>query len=142
MSAINQILLILHFLGLTMGFSVTCAGLVMSGLMAKAAPSEKAVLGRFPPLMMRVGDIGLVLLWITGVALVYNKWGGFAILPWQFHAKLTAVVLLTVTMGYIHRLQSLIRKGDPAAAARIETVGQIASAFALVAVVFAVLTFD
>ena len=54
MSAINQILLILHFLGLTMGFSVTFAGMVMSGLIAKAAPPEKAALGRFPPLMMRV----------------------------------------------------------------------------------------
>ena len=60
-----------------------------------------------------------MLLWITGVALVYNKWGGFAILPWQFHAKLTAVVLLTVTMGCVHRLQALIRKGDGAAVAQI-----------------------
>jgi hypothetical protein len=76
MHAFVQILLILHFLGLAMGFSTNFASFVMLGLIAKAAPQERAVLGRFPPIMSRVGEIGLALLWATGLLLVWAQWGG------------------------------------------------------------------
>jgi len=142
MVAINQAVLVLHFLGLALGLSVPFSNMVMAGLIARAAPPEKAVLGRFPPAMSRVGKIGLVLLWVTGPILLYNKWGGFAAMPWTFHAKLTAVVLLTLTVGYIHLLETRMRKGDASAALRIEAVGKFALMCALIAVVFAVLTFN
>jgi hypothetical protein len=51
-------------------------------------------------------------------------------------------VLSTATVTYIHRLERLVGKGDAAAAARIEAAGKIATSSAIVAVVFAVLTFD
>ena len=142
MNAFNQTLLVLHFLGLAMGFSVSAANIVMAGLMAKSTPAECLTFGRFPPVMSRVGDIGLVILWVTGATMLYTKWGGIGSMPWQFHAKLTAVLLLTLTVGYIHSLQRLIRGGDAAAAARLQTVGKFATLFALIAVIFAVLTFD
>jgi hypothetical protein len=138
----NQILLILHLLGMAMGLAVPFSNIVMQGLVAKAAPPEKAVLGRFPPLMSRVGEIGLTLLWTTGLALVYTKWGGFGALPWQFHVKLTAVVILTLLVGYIQTLMRKARNGDQAAAGRIPTIGRLALLASLTAVVFAVLTFD
>lgn len=141
MNRFHQVLLILHFVGLAMGLSVSFANLVMSRLIAKAPIPEKAVLGRFPPIMSRIGTIGLTLLWVTGLTMVYTRWGGFATLPWQFHVKLTAVVLLTITVGYIHRQQRRMQRGEAAAAARIEVAGKIATAFALTALVFAVLTF-
>ena len=72
---LNQALLILHFLGLAMGLSVSFANIVMGGLIARAAPAEKAVLGRFPPVMSRIGRAGLTLLWVSGVILLYTKWG-------------------------------------------------------------------
>ena len=142
MDVLNNVLLILHFLGLALGFSVTFSNIVMSGLIAKAAPAEKAVLGRFPPLMSRVGDVGLVLLWATGGTMLFTKWNGFASMPWQFHVKITAVILLTLTVGYIHHLQKLARQGDATAPARLQTFGKFASLFALTAVIFAVLTFE
>lgn len=142
MNRFNQFLLILHFLGLALGFSVSFANMMMSGLIAKAAPPEKAVLGRFPPTMSQLGRTGLALLWITGVILVYTRWGGFAALPWEFHVKVAAVVLLTITTEYIHRLERLSRKGEPSLVARIETFGKVATGLALIALVFAVLTFE
>jgi uncharacterized membrane protein len=138
----NQVLLILHFLGLAMGLSVSFSNLVMGGLMARTAPSEQVVLARFPPMMIRVGDIGLTLLWITGLTLVFTKYGGFGVMPWQFHVKLTAVVILSALIGYIHSLMRQARNGNGAAAARIPTVGRVAFLFALTAIVFAVATFD
>ena len=66
MTAVNHLLLILHFLGLALGFSVSFSNMVMGGLISKAVPAEKAVLGKFPPAMSRVGRFGLALLWVTG----------------------------------------------------------------------------
>jgi hypothetical protein len=142
MDGLNHTLLILHFLGLALGFSVSFSNIVMSGLIAKAAPSERAVLGRFPPVMSHVGSLGLLLLWVTGGTMLFTRWNGFASMPWQFHVKITAVILLTLTVGYIHRLQKLARNGDTAAPAKIQTFGKMATLFALTAVIFAVLAFD
>jgi uncharacterized membrane protein len=142
MDGLNKVLLILHFVGLALGFSVSISNMVMLGLITKAAPSEKPVLSRFPPMMSKVGRIGLVLLWVTGLTMVYTKWGGFGVLPWQFHVKLTAVVLLSVTVGCIDVMERRVRKGDLSVAARIPTVGKIATTFALLALVFAVLAFE
>lgn len=139
---LTQILLILHFLGLALGLSVSFSGMVVGRLITAAAPQEKAVFARFPPRMSRVGDVGLVLLWVTGFALLYLKWGGFGVMPWQFHAKLTAVVLLTLTVGFIHSRARKANAGDAVAAAQVAAAGKFALLLALTAVVFAVLTFD
>ena len=63
-------------------------------------------------------------------------------MPWQFHAKLTAVVLLTVVVAYVAWLERLAHRGDPAAMARMGVAGKVAATLALISTVFAVLTFD
>ncbi len=141
MTGLIRVLLILHFVGLAMGLSVSIANLVMSLIIARAAPPEKPILGRFPPMMSRVGYAGLTTLWVTGLLLVFTKYGGFSRLPPQFLFKLSAVVLLTVTILYIAGQERRIRKGDMTAIARIERAGKIAGTLALLAIVFAVLTF-
>jgi len=142
MDMFNQLLLVLHFLGLGMGLSVSFSTMVMAGIVAKAAPSEQPVLARFSPMMVRVGDIGLTLLWATGLTMVFTKYGGFGVMPWQFHVKLTVVVILSGLIGYIHSLMKKARNGDKAAAARIPAVGRIAFLAAVTAIVFAVLSFE
>jgi hypothetical protein len=138
----NKILLMFHFVGLAMGLAVPFANIVMVGIMTKAQPAEKMVLGRFPLAMSKVGKIGLLLLWATGITMVFTRWGGFSTLPRTFMFKLTAVVLLTISVGYIHFLETRIKKGDAAAMVRIQLVGKIAFALGITAVVFAVLTFN
>lgn len=142
MHAVNQALLFFHFLGLALGFSVSFGNAVMSGLIARATPPEKAVLGRFPPAISQVGRAGLVLLWLTGAAMVFTKWNGFAALPWTFYVKLAAVVVLTASTEYIRRLQRQVQQGDASAIARIEPFGKLATAMGLTSVLFAVLTFS
>lgn len=142
MRSFSQTVLILHFIGLAMGMSVSAANIVMLGVMARSAPGERAVLARFPPAMSKVGQIGLALLWATGLTMVYTRWNGLGGMPWFFHVKLTAVVLLTGIVFYLAHLEGRIRRGDPQAAAQIQVVGKFATICALTAVVFAVLTFD
>jgi hypothetical protein len=141
MMTLDHVLVVVHFMGLAMGMSSGFANMVMAGLIVKAAPQEKAVLGRFPPAMGRIGLIGLVLLWVSGIAIVLTRYGTFAILPRPFLIKLTAVVLLTIAVIYIHLLQGRATSGDQAALARIQTLGRATGPLALVAVIFAVITF-
>jgi uncharacterized membrane protein len=138
---LDQFLLVVHFLGLALGLSTGFANMVMAGLIAKAAPDEKKVLARFPPAMGRLGVVGLTLLWASGLAIVFTRYGGFAILPRPFVIKLTAVVLLTLIVLYIQVLQRRVDQGDTSAMARIQTLGRITGPLALIAIIFAVITF-
>jgi hypothetical protein len=142
MNSFNQALLVLHFIGLGMGLSVTFGNIVALGLITSAAPPDKAVLARFPPAISKIGKVGLGLLWVTGATMAYTKWSGIGSMPWTFHVKLTAVVLLTLLVAYITRLEARIHRGDAAAAAQIQTIGKLTSLCALTAIIFAVLTFD
>jgi hypothetical protein len=142
MSSFNQALLVLHFLGLAMGLSVSIGNIVILGLIGKAAPPEKAVLARFPLAISGVGRAGLGLLWLTGLTMAYTKWNGIGAMPWTFDVKLTSVVLLTVLVAYMTTLEGRIRRGDAAAGAQIQKVAKFAPLFAVLAIIFAVLTFD
>jgi hypothetical protein len=138
---LDHFLVIVHFVGLAMGLGSGFAQMVMAGLMAKAAPPEKAVLGRFPPAMGKIGVIGLSLLWLTGLSIVWTRYGTFSILPRTFIYKLVAVVLLTLIVLTIQVLQRRAQKGDMAAMARMQMLGRMTGPLALIAIIFAVITF-
>jgi hypothetical protein len=138
---LDQFLMVIHFLGLAMGLSTGFANMVMAGLITKAAPNEKAVLSRFPPAMSRIGALGLAMLWGSGLAIVYTRYGTFSILPRPFVVKLAAVVLLTLAVIYINVLMPRAQRGDAAAQARIQTLGKLTGPLAIVAIIFAVITF-
>lgn len=138
---LDHFLVIVHMVGLAMGFGSGFAQMVMAGLMAKATPAEKGVLGRFPPAMGRVGVIGLVLLWISGYSIVLYRYGSFAILPQTFIYKLIAVVLLTLAVIAIQVLQRRMRAGDASAMAKMQMLGRLTGPLSLIAIIFAVITF-
>ena len=138
---LDHFLVIIHFLGLAMGLSTGFANMVMAGLIAKAAPSDAGVLSRFPPAMSRIGAIGLTLLWASGIAIVQTRYGSFAILPRTFVIKIAAVALLTLGVVYIHILMPRAQRGDMAAAARIQMIGRMTGPLAILAIIFAVITF-
>lgn len=138
---LDHFLVIVHMVGLAMGFGSGFAQMVMAGLMSKATPAEKGVLGRFPPAMGRVGVIGLVLLWISGYSIVMYRYGSFAILPQTFIYKLIAVVLLTLAVIAIQVLQRRMQAGDASAMAKMQTLGRLTGPLSLIAIIFAVITF-
>jgi hypothetical protein len=138
---LDNVLLMLHFLGLAMGLSTGFATMVMAGVIAKATPDERVVLNRFPPAMSKIGAIGLATLWVTGLLIVYTRYGTFAILPRPFIVKIASVVLLTLCVIYINILMPRAQRGDQAAMARIQMLGKMTGPFAIIAIIFAVITF-
>ena len=139
---LNQLLLILHFLGLAFGLSAGVVNLALRGLVAGADPAEVRGLARVPPVMAQVGGSGLLLLWATGFMLTFTKWGGFGALPWQFHVKLTVVVALTAAVGLSHALHGEGASRRRRGRALLPKVGMASFVLSILAVVFAVLTFD
>lgn len=137
----NDVILFIHFVGLMLG----SAGGFASGIIMRKAlsmpPEQAQTVRSLGPLLAHVSAIGLVLLWITGVILVFSKWGGIENFGWAFWVKMVFVVLLTVASGLIHMTYAEIKKGNRAVAVRLPKLGPISGLSATLAVLFAVIAF-
>jgi hypothetical protein len=137
----NEILLMLHFFGLGAGFAAAVGNPIVARAMA-AAPADAPALGKIQPMLSRVGQAGLGLLWFTGLILVWSKWGGPGALSWAFWVKILAVLGITAAVIYLAQLAPRARAGDASARAMLPMVGAASGALLALAVIFAVLAFD
>ena len=137
----GQFLVFLHFFGLMLGAAGGLAsGLIMRRAAAMAADEAKSIRS-LGPMLANVAATGLVILWLTGLMLVWSRWGGFGNLPALFWIKLVFVVALTIATGLIHATYAQVRRGNVAAATRLPRLGPLAGISSLLAVLFAVFTF-
>lgn len=136
----NEVLLILHFLGFGAGMAASVGNFTVMQLIQKA-PGDAPVLAKVPPVLARVGQVGLAVLWVTGIILIWSIWGGPAFLHWAFWVKLACVVLLTAVIVFLDLTIKKVRSGDTAAAAQLPVFGRIAGGLLLLVVVFAVIAF-
>src|SRR5260221_13513340 len=137
----NEFCLFLHSVGLMLG---AAGGFGSASVMRRALtlPDDQAkVLRGLGPTLANVMGVGVVLLWVTGLIMVWSMFGGFANLPRLFLVKFIFILTLTVAVGLIHMTYAQIRKGNTAAAARLPIIGPIGGISALLAVLFAVYTF-
>jgi len=142
MTILNDILLFLHFFGLMLG----AAGGLASGIIMRRAltmpPEQAQVVRGLGPLLANVAGAGVAVLWITGVIMVWSRWGGLTNLGWAFWVKFAFVVLLTLSTGLVHQTYAEIRRtGNKALAARLARLGPVSGLSALLATLFAVLAF-
>jgi len=138
----NAALLFLHLVGLMLGAAGGFASaVIMRRALVLPADDARAVRG-LGPILANVSLTGLVVMWATGLILVWSKWGGLESLPQMFWVKAIFILSLTVMTGLIHMTYAEIRKGNLAAAARLPKFGPMAGISALLAVLFAVLTFS
>ena len=77
----NDFILFLHFIGL----AITAAGGIATGtIMRRAAnlpPEQAAPIRSLGPTLVNMTASGVAILWITGLIMVWSKWGGFENLP-------------------------------------------------------------
>lgn len=134
---------LIHMLALVVGVGGGVANLITMRQMAAAeGPARAALAGAMRQVGMAAAG-ALVLLWVSGVALVYALYDGWAALPLFFWLKIAAVVALTGVSATAQMLTlwGMARKSPPAPAlmARLAKTG---AALALAATVLAVLTFS
>jgi hypothetical protein len=108
---------------------------------AKTAPEPAATLRTLGPAMARFSTFGLILMLLTGPALVSLKFGGFDNMPQMFWVKLIFVTTLTLAAIAVELTYGQVKRGNVEAAARLPMLGPIAGLSSILAVIFAVLAF-
>jgi hypothetical protein len=138
---ILDVLLIVHFAGLMMGAGGGIGStIVMRHALTLPAEQGNIVRGAGPALA-RLSTFGLVLLLLTGGALVQFKYGGFGAMPTMFWVKMVFVATLTLAAILIEVTYAQVKKGNTGAAANLPKFGPLAGISALLAMVFAALAF-
>jgi len=138
----NEALLFLHLVGLMLGAAGGFASAVIMRRALVLPVDEAKVLRGLGPILANVSLTGLVVMWATGLILVWSKWDGFGSLPQMFWVKAIFILSLTIVTGLIHMTYAEIRKGNVALAVRLPKLGPMAGVSALLAVLFAVVTFN
>jgi hypothetical protein len=138
----NPLLLFVHFLGLMLGATGGFASAIVMRRAGTAGPAAAVPLRELGPILARVSLTGLVLMWASGLVLVWSRWGGLDGLPRLFWLKFVFVLSLTAATIAIHLTYAAIRRGDGAAAARLPKLGPAAGVSALLAVLTAAYTFS
>lgn len=137
----NEALLFLHLVGLMLGAAGGFASAVIMRRALVLPADEAKVVRGLGPILANLSLTGLIVMWATGLVLVWSKWSGLESLPQMFWVKAIFILSLTVMTALIHMTYAEIRKGNPAAAARLPRFGPMAGISALLAVLFAVLAF-
>ena len=138
----NAALLFLHFFGLMLGAAGGFASAIVMRRALTLPADEAKVLRGVGPILAKMSATGVAVLWVTGLILVWSKWGGIASLPDMFWVKAIFILSLTAVVGLIHMTYAEIRKGNVAVAARLPKLGPMAGISALLAVLFAVRAFS
>ncbi len=143
MLAVFDTLLIVHFIGLMMGAGGGLGSTIAAAYANSLQPEQAGVIRGLSPGLARLSTIGLVLMLLTGIALMFWKYNGdVASMPALFWVKMLFVTTLTIAVILIEMTHAQVKKGNTAAAAaRLPRFGPMAGTSAFLAVIFAVLTF-
>lgn len=134
----NDFILFLHFFGLTLGAAGGTAGGLLMRRAATLPPDQAVTIRALGPMLANVAAIGLAILWLTGLYLVWSKWGGFENLPIAFWIKLAFVVALTIFTVIIQVTYAQLRKTrNPALGSRLAKLGPASGISMLAALLFA-----
>lgn len=136
-----DILLIFHFIGLMLGAGGGLGSTVVMGYAGSLPPEQAGPVRAVGPSLARMSSAGLVLMLLTGVAIVMTKYGGFSAMPLMFWIKLVFVGTLTVGAILIEVTYAQVKKGNAKAAELLPRFGPLAGISSLAAVVFAALAF-
>lgn len=134
-------LLVVHLIGLMLGAGGGIGSMVTMRYAGPLPPEQAGVVRGLGPILARVALTGLIILWITGVAMVGTMGGDPSIFPWQFWAKMFFVGTLTISSIAIEITYAQLKRGNLKAAARLPVLGPISGISAVLAVTFAALAF-
>jgi hypothetical protein len=137
----TDFILAAHIIGLMMGAGGGFGSMITQREALTRPADQAAVLRSIGPALANFSTVGLILMWVTGVALVFIKYDGFGALPLMFWIKFVFISTLTLAAIATHVLYGQVRGGNVAAATRLPVFGQIAGISSLLAVIFAVLAF-
>ncbi len=137
----KEIMLILHFIGLTMGLGTSFAHAFLGIATAKMTPEEIVKFRVHTLVLSKMGNAGMILLLVSGLYLITPFWKVLTDMP-LLMLKLLLVVTLIVLIATINSYAKKAMNGDAAAQLkRMEKLGKITLPIGLIIVVLAVFIF-
>lgn len=138
----ETLLMTIHFLSLAVGIGGGVATAIAGAQSANEEPSSAMALAKLQSRVGNVGYVALILLWVTGIWMVFAKYGGFGELTASFNLKMLGVLGLTGALTGIQiTKRRAIAAGKAPDPARMKMMGQIALLSAVFTVIMAVVTF-
>ncbi|PQO23035.1 hypothetical protein C2I36_10045 [Rhodobacteraceae bacterium WD3A24] len=136
-----ETLKIIHFLSFAVGIGGGVASL-LAGLAMRTAGGGAPALAGLQRRLGRASAVAIVLLWITGVWMLYAVYGGWGGMSGWFWIKIVAVVGLTAVSARMQWLSiTAQRSGTPPAPRIMAGLGAAANLLAIAAVIIAVIAF-
>lgn len=137
----TDILIALHLIGLMMGAGGGFGSMIMQREANTRPPEQQGVLRSLGPALANFSAIGLIIMWLTGLALVFVKYDGFASLPPLFWLKAVFITTLTLAAIAVHVTYGQLKAGNAAVASRLPILGPVAGLSSILAVIAAVFAF-
>jgi uncharacterized membrane protein SirB2 len=141
---VRTVLLIAHLMAIAVGTGMSLGNYVNLRHAASEAGDRAAALAGLRRTIGRIGDVVILLIWASGLALLWAWMAQGASAPggW-FHAKLAFVVLLTVCHGLArHTSGRMAKSGNAALLGRVELFVAGVWISALASILLAVLAFN
>ena len=137
----RDLMLIVHFIGLTMALGAGFANLFLGTVASKLQPAERGSFMSKTAILGRMGQIGLALLLLSGFYLITPYWKVLGEMPLLI-AKLTLVaVLLILVSSILLILRKSKKQNNPAILAKIKPLGILNFLIGITIVILAVLVF-
>lgn len=137
----REIMLILHFVGLVMGLGTSFAHAFLSIVISKMAEDESTTFRLQSLVLSKMGNIGIVLLVVSGLYLITPYWKTLPSNP-LLMLKLALVAILIILIALINWRAKKAHIGDPEFhLERMEKMGKITLLIGLAIVVIAVSIF-
>jgi hypothetical protein len=137
----REAMLIIHFIGLTMGLGTGFAHAFLGVAASKMTPEEATKFRLHSLVLGTMGHIGLGLLIISGLYLITPYWALLTSMP-LLMLKLSLVVILAILITFINIYSKRAIKGDPEYNfKKIEPLGKMALLVGLAIIIVAVCIF-
>jgi uncharacterized membrane protein len=137
----REAMLILHFIGLSMGLGTSFAHAFLGIATANMSPEEIVKFRVHSLVLANMGNVGIGLLVISGLYLITPYWSVLTSMP-LLMAKLALVVVLIGLIIAINMLVKKARSGDAAVELKkMATLGKMTLIIALTIVILAVCVF-
>lgn len=136
----KDVLLILHFAGLMLGAAGGVGSAIVMAYGMSLPPEQAGIVRAVGPRLSRTATVGVVLMLLTGPGMLFGTYSIEA-MPWTFWAKMTFVTTLTLASLTIEIIHARVKAGNAGAAKILPRIGPVAGVSALLAMIFAVLTF-
>lgn len=137
-----KLILWVHLVSLALAGCSAFALPMVLGMMAKAEPAQRSVFGQVAAKLAALGRMALVLLILSGLYVLWAKYGTMAGISGWFHLKLTLVVILAALAIFNLFNSRKARAGDAAAAARMPILSKMTTALVMGIVFAAVFAFN